>query len=263
MAGKIWNETELCNLSKLYVLGNKSQILQTIPNRTWDSIKLKAASLNLRFHSNVISHPYVQSDVSILLKEIPLSYYWMGFLMADGSCTGCRLKLTLSKKDKAHLQRFSEYIKCDNYRTEKNGACTVTAQDKFLVPKIRNKFDWKDQKTYHPPDISFLKNDLFLAWFIGYVDGDGSIGYQSGRKTCQLRIKVHKSWKPTLEKMSEKLFGILKLDPRPVKIDRQGYANLGFARQKVLEFLKQKTKELRLPVLARKWDKINEKEVIG
>jgi len=54
---------------------------------------------------------------------------------------------------------------------------------------------------------------------------------------------------------------MIYLDVRPPKINTQGYATLLIGNTETNKFLKQKTLELKIPILDRKWDKIDLKFV--
>ena len=51
------------------------------------------------------------SNLSILLDDSFESFYWMGFILADGCFFENRLQITLAIKDKEHLQSFANYVK--------------------------------------------------------------------------------------------------------------------------------------------------------
>ncbi len=61
-----------------------------------------------------------------------------------------------------------------------------------------------------------------------------------------------------LQFFSNLLCDILKLQPNVAKINKQGYSELSFTNNKICKFLKNKALELKLPVLQRKWDRIDE-----
>lgn len=195
-----------------------------------------------------MKHNYVKTHLEKLLLNVPVSYYWMGFLTADGTFDHKigRIRLRLGKKDGSHLDRYKVYI------NSKSGC----DQDKSVFKLIVKKFDIKPSKTYHPPDVNWMNDDLFLAFLIGFIDGDGCINLQHGRKDAVIRIKVHGSWFATLGFMSERVGSILnEITPEP-NITADGYAQLVFAKASVVRFLKAKADEL--PVLERKWSRINE-----
>jgi hypothetical protein len=207
--------------------------------------------------------PKPQADLSILLEDTVLSYYWIGFLMADGyiNHTVKRLKLVLANKDIDHVIKFANFIRCPNHRPDTLKSYGVSVQDKDAVPKIIAKFGFKPKKTYNPPSISNIDfaEDLFVAFAIGFSDGDARIGKQYHRKDSVISIKVHNSWLEILNHIASKLYEICGLDRVPVaKINKKGYASLNMANSVVLRYMKLKSIDWELPVISRKWDLIDE-----
>lgn len=194
------------------------------------------------------------SDLSVLLKETPEAYYWIGFLLADGSFNKHRISLGLSIKDKVHLLKFVEFIKFTGTLDETDIKCTVRAMDNKIVPKIMHKFDIKNRKTYNPPQINFtqLNKNLLLSLICGFIDGDGCIKYQFKRKDFVLTIKCHASWLNILNQ-----FGKILGDETHCKLNSAGYAVLNITNTKLLKQLKLKVLSLNLPLLTRKWDRID------
>ena len=255
MAGIIWTENEEKILIQNYGRQNKNIVQNLLPNRTWAAIKLHARFLRVKYFTGI--HNLVEADLTSLLDNNPEAIYWMGFLAADGYFHKNRLTLTLAKNDVSHLMKFANFIKCENCRDVKNG-CSLSVQDSHTVPKIVKKYNLKARKTYNPPNISWMNADICLPFFIGFVDGDGSIGFQYGRKDCILRIKNHSSWMPTLQQMIDIVCTQAGTLTPIVKLNNKGYAEVNIANSITLKFLKNITKNLKLPVLKRKWDKIDE-----
>ena len=232
------------------------QLQNLFPDRTWTAIKLRGEKLGLeRLHN-----PYRKSNLSKLLQDNYLSYYWLGFLMADGHFAAKRLKLDLSTKDMNHLKKFADFIECPNFSIDKWGKkCAVAAMDRVNIPLIKEKFAISNNKTYFPCNIKKIENkDWFISWIIGFIDGDGCIKKQTGRKDCAIAIKCHSSWLENLQLISDRLClycGTLK--PNKAIINRRGYARINFTNYLIVNFLKNKTKEFELPVLSRKWDLID------
>ena len=94
------------------------------------------------------------ANLSVLLEDSNEAFYWIGFLLADGSFNDNRIRLTLSIKDKEH----------DNKT--------------YNPPETILKFD----------------NDLVYSLLAGFIDGDGNIQHPSHRQDFFLRIKNHASW---------------------------------------------------------------------
>jgi hypothetical protein len=199
-----------------------------------------------------------KSELSILLLEIPETYYWIGFLMADGHFyDNNRIKLTLSCKDLEHIKKFQRYIKTDNISFYKNSVC-VSAMDVKIVPLIKNKFSITSHKTYEPCDITNITNDnLFISLFIGFVDGDGSISNIFKRKDSHILIKVYKTWINNLNYFSRRVSSLCNVRIIHTKINKKGYACISFSNSTLIKYLKRKEIELGLPVLSRKWDRVD------
>lgn len=191
-----------------------------------------------------------KSDCSILLNESNESYYWMGFILADGHITNNnRLVVGLSIKDKEHLARLAVYLKSDII--EYKNKCTLNIMDTESLSQIRTRFNINHNKTYNPPnlDVFNISEDKLLSLFSGFIDGDGSIRNLYNRPDFNLQIKCHSSWLSILQLFADKfLLGY------QAKINKQGYAYLVCGDSQILKNLKEKVLPLNLPLLKRKWD---------
>lgn len=200
-------------------------------------------------------------DLSILLNDTNESFYWIGFILADGSIQNNRLGFGLSIKDKDQVQKFANYIKYKKdiqigYKELNNkifGFCGLSVQDSRIVKQIKEKFDIRDNKTYNPPK-TILKWDknLLLSMFAGYIDGDGSIIQKTNRKDAKLGIQVHSSWLHILQE-----FNSLLNDKNYCGINHRGYAYLHIEEFPIIRQLKEELLKLNIPLLKRKWDKID------
>ena len=151
----------------------------------------------------------------------------------------------MSEKDELQVRKFGEFISCSNWQSSDN-SFGLKIQDKFHVPKIKSKFDFKKRKTYNPPlDVLWMKKDFFWSFLIGFIDGDGSIFWSSNR--LYLSIKCHISWFDVLQQIGSRFNPVIK--PH----DSEGYAEIRTSRKSVLDFLYQKGCKLYLPFLERKW----------
>ena len=115
-----------------------------------------------------------------------------------------------------------------------------------------NKFGIPQNKTYNPPELGNISPDYMYCILAGFIDGDGSIQNQSGRKDFMLRIKLHSSWLKVLN-----MFSVLICGQEKATINKQGYAQLSITDTKVLQGLKEKILSYNLPLLKRKWDIID------
>ena len=168
-----------------------------------------------------MTHQSVQGNPSNLLQETREAYYWAGFLAADGGINHItwRLKFNLAATDRGQVIKFSNFIECPNVRTEKNTSVALAIQDKSSIPIFARKFDFKPRKKENPPtDITWMSDEMFIAFLIGFIDGDGTINHQSGgRRDSQIQIKLHSSWLNILKQMADRVSLITGLHIPPAK----------------------------------------------
>lgn len=207
--------------------------------------------------STVISNR--KNGVKILLDASLRSFYYIGFLMADGHIEKkIRLQVSLSRKDKNWLENFCKYVNGKKVRTFSVGQyemCSFSVQDKDAIPKICDIFGLKQNKTKNPPPLSVfskLTDEEILSLIIGFIDGDGSIGNVYKRNDFNIRIKNDSSWLNILEMFSIKVSG-----ENFAKINKFGYAEISFTKFSDIKRLKKFAMENNLPILERKWDKID------
>lgn len=255
-----WTSEENGMLTQKYFSESTENLLSIFPNRTYNGIKIQASKLNLNRSVQNRS-----GDASKLLLENPEAYYWAGFIAADGHIDkNERLMITLAIKDSEHLKKFAEFIETQNYSESLNRKypnCYVSIQDPLLIGRFAEKFDFNSNKTTIPPNLVWLSGDLFISFLCGFIDGDGSIRKQTGRSDSVLTLKGHSSWIKNYLFFEKQVYIESKIEKYREKptahLNSDGYVELYFSDRKVLNFLKNKTVELNLPVLDRKWCKID------
>jgi ferredoxin-thioredoxin reductase catalytic subunit len=196
-------------------------------------------------------------DLSSLLEETPEAYYWVGFLLADGHFENGRVNFHLALKDSDQVKKFANFIKWSGkFYDRVELGIGFAAKHTEVVEELCKKFDIKQNKTYNPPK-TILNHDKELLKYllIGFIDGDGNIDNQYKRKDCFIRIKVHKSWDGILKEFCE----LVGYDTKHVRFNKQGYCELYFSDSNIVTELKKKSNTL--PVLSRKWKKIDENYV--
>lgn len=203
------------------------------------------------------NHP---NKIEKLLDETPESYYWVGYLLADGHFDkNYRLKFTQSGYEKISVENFRKYIETETpIHYEKNVDCaSLSIMNVDVVKQLMKKFDIKSDKTYNPPDESVFEKmdcDMLSYLFIGFVDGDGCISNLHNRKDFNLRIKTHSSWCSILNVFAKRIFGLENY----TKINKQGYAYLAIGNTQLLKQFKKKYIEgICFEPLKRKWDIID------
>jgi hypothetical protein len=261
---KKWTQKEKNIIKKYYRTKEKEKLTELLPNRSWNAIALYAQKLKIKRSLDF----YRATNVGKLLEETPEAYYWIGFLLADGHFSEKRITVELSIKDIKHIRKFAKFISasCSKGHSKCGGKyygnCYVKVANSDVVPLLREKFEIYNNKTYRPCNIIKINDeDLLFSLIIGFIDGDGSIRKQSGRQDCQMTIKCCYGWLSNLQFISDTICQYCDLEPNTSKINKYGYAEVSFTNSIILKFLKAKGKELNLPVLKRKWDRIDENYV--
>jgi hypothetical protein len=141
--------------------------------------------------------------------------------------------------------------------------CSITISRAKVIRKLAKKFDISNTKTYNPPKLNWgIDRDLKLSLIVGFIDGDGCIGKQSYREDNILSLKCHSSWLDNIDIMAREIYSLSDMPYTcRTKINKRGYARVAIANNEVLMNLKRKVLELNLPVLKRKWDKIDENKI--
>ncbi len=244
-----WSDLENKILITNYQL-NKKDILNLLPNRSPSAINIQASKLSLKKERN----EYRNSKLDVLLEESHLSYYWVGFILADGSIVKNRLKVHLANKDSQHVMILSKFL---NTKCKKDlMGYYISAQDKLIIPQLSKKFDIKKQKTYNPPTIFPTQIDKLLSLFIGYIDGDGCISKQFNRKDIIIRIKIHSSWLQWLTDIAKVLQQLVKEKLSLPYINSLGYCEWNICNKGLHQILKCHIIKNNLTVLIRKWNLI-------
>lgn len=258
MSGKKWTNDEVMLLKENYRLPF-DKVLQVLPHRSPLSIACKAFTLGLQ-------KDYVASNnLGVLLEDAPESYYWVGFLLADGCIHKKDLSVTSTVKDIDHLQKFSDYIgstlpvrrftpTTSFSNTER---CEVKVRHKFDVRKIQEKFDWQYNKTYTPPKHIPANDEYAISMFLGFIDGDGSILNRRTSKAKIISFQNHASWYDWFLMIHAVLESSVGYSVPKPKLDKEGYCSWSISNTKTHHFLKQFAISNNLPILARKWDRID------
>ncbi len=254
-----WTSEEIGLLKTKYPICTKNELSKIFKPIVWENIKSQANKLGLK--RNQRNKELILGHCENLLQNTSEAFYWMGFLLADGHFSKeNRMAVTLSKLDTIHLKKFCKFLKYKSMRRPgKHGAVSMSILDTYNVGLIKEKFNISNIKTYNPPDISKYSFDLnlLICLICGFIDGDGSIGYQTGRKDATLRIKCHASWLEFIIWIKKKFKEKFLIDSGNPKINNSGYAGITFANHKLLKELKKFTQNFNLPVLERKWNKIS------
>lgn len=265
-----WSDEEIEKLKNLFnLVKSYNDLAQYFPTHGIESIKSKICKLGFEKTSHRKNH------CENLLLQTPEAYYWLGFLLADGGFSIRKMSLTISAKDIEHLHRFREFISStNNIRKIAGSECYRFSFTNVKVAKeLMQRFSISTNKTKNPSDLfSFTTNqDLIFSLIIGFIDGDGSISL-AYNKYPQLSVVSYESWINNFIGIFNFLHSMFSITPtnKPPIIrtsrtdlpqDKGNFrdfqiANIVITNRPVMRAMYSKVKELDLPVLERKWSKL-------
>lgn len=256
-----WTEEKIELLRKEYPLGDKKELAEKL------GIKyktLKCAARNFKVKSLQDKNFY---KLKFLYQDCPLSYYWMGFIMADGYIRqNGQLKITLSIRDKEHLRKLSTLLNINllereiknKYNNKLLRYCFITCNDAKYGKLLLQKYQINSKpKTYNPPPNINIKDDrLFLSYLLGMIDGDGAFSKEQNGNCQFIRIELHSSWIKILEEIKSRLNQI-GMKGVVTGINSRGYSFIKIYRYQCFKFLKKFGVINNLPLLERKWSSID------
>ncbi len=274
---KKWSDYENSIMLDKYCNYPKEVLVNLLPERSWQAITHHAQELKL----NRIEYHYSskrKSNVKRLLDETDESYYYMGLLMADGYFTENKITFSQSIKTQKIVYNFSKYINCDNLyvndkisevyikgkKTIQNGRVTLIVKDSDIIPKILKKFDIKyiknkETKTYFPPSVSVfekMSDNHFIAFFIGFIDGDGSITKKINGGNSII-LGVHINWLKNIEYFKFRIENILNLKLSKKSIAKKdSEVRLSIYQSKIIKTFKDFIEKNNLMANQNKWDRI-------
>lgn len=200
-----------------------------------------------------------------------INSYWAGFIAADGNISkkGNTLTLSLSAKDKQHLQKFNSLVSTDyhirEFQAEKEcGLCdyvTFSLSSQDWKCDLRQNWGINPNKTHtitFPVGLSIENTKAFIC---GYIDGDGCIYVDKKRKN-----KIQLSICGTLEMLEGMKYffeteGVIKFSGEQIYATKSIYTFMacGTTAIKVLDFLYDN----HFPLMERKWNTYLEQKVIN
>jgi hypothetical protein len=129
-----------------------------------------------------MTHKYSVKEDFFSIPNL-LNCYWAGFLAADG-CKPKKFSVTLalSVKDLTHLERFKFDIGSTYPIKFYSASCFTYVNRRQIYENLETIFNIVPRKSliYTYPNLT--EKHLVDAFIIGYIDGDGSIFFQKGRK---------------------------------------------------------------------------------
>lgn len=252
-------------LKSIYPDGGYREIQKYFPNSSKRSIVEAARREGIKCN-NPFGH---LNKLKILLEDNNFNYYWIGFLMADGSYDDCsgrnRMRLSVTIKDEGHIKILADYLKAKMYYVKEhnfgkykcNSSCSISITDINGIKQLKSKYGFINNKTENPPNLNWIDTkEKFLSFLCGFIDGDGCIA-KTNNLAHMIRIQCHKNWIEVFNFFSTELEKYLQIKSKTY-IDNTNYSHFLICRFNQLKVLKQEIILLKIPFLQRKWNLIDE-----
>lgn len=253
---KKFTEEKIVLLKEIYPNSDKNTILNSFPEYKWGNLQNIAGLLKIKREFSEKR----KGNIEILFNETLESFYWLGLIVTDGyvSKTG-ELKVDLCINDKDYLNNLAIFLNSEikvyppykNSKPNSKGICRVKIKDIKNGEKLRKLLEIENLKSYNPISIDFIKKDEQLISFLGgYIDGDGSINEKG-----IISIDAHENYYEFMYKFGDLLkskgivnkFNVLKYKKMcRLTFDVKSSINI-----------KNHLINYKLPIMKRKWDKLN------
>lgn len=231
-----------------YPSKSKKEILSEL-NLSWSYIQKLACINKIKKGKNESGNDSKYQKLIDYNDNITL--YWIGFIIADGHLyRKSNIQINISLRDKEHLLKINKHIGHTPFILTKN-SIRMTISDRTTIDKLSSDFNLVSNKTKNPISIpDFLSDDGIFSLIVGFIDGDGTIN-----KKGHLFIKCDESWKEILEKFYYKLTG----EFREFKLTSDNLSIIYILKLKQLISIKRKAQSLNLPIMERKWNRIEDR----
>lgn len=189
------------------------------------------------------------------------TFYWIGFILADGSFYNNRFEFGLKEDDINVLEAFAKYIDFKGNIKHKDitKSNRIQFNNKPSVEKFMKEYGFNYDKTYNPCSFEFFKSyskEQITSLLIGIIDGDGNIQENGSIYSNQINITAHKLWK----NFYEDLLTYLEIPLHISEIENNNCITIRICKREYCIALKQFIINNHLFYFSRKWDIIKLKE---
>jgi len=255
-----WSEDELSFLKEKYsTIENLEDLMVFLPKRNLQSINQKVHRLGLKRDNKVKRRNIYKNNLKNLLDGSLESFYWIGFIFADGCVEkDGSLGVEISKKDKNHLKKLVLFLGFGNHKiSSRRNNVSFSKGDKNAIDILNEKYQLKPNKTYNPPNLNevfkTMTDDQILSLIAGFIDGDGHNRKVSGG--YQVTLENHKSWfdcYETIRDFIKRKFGVT-FKNNLIRTNTRGYVVMCFSQKEIFLNIREFIYKNKLPVLDRKW----------
>ena len=275
-----WKLEEIQILKEKYSNSTHKELLILLPDRTKMGIKLKAQQFKLvrdsKFRSGEHRKTKYNRNRKFFSEPNLLNCYWAGFIAADGGIDSPhnRLYIKLANLDHNHLEQFAKDVEFNGpiktfwEQTDKSYSQfskIVIDSVKQWVIDLDKHFNIHQNKTNDLTGPNLDPNsDLALTYIAGYIDGDGSIIVWNAERNSNMYKNLSLQFTGTKNILN--WINNVIISHYPIKTNRFNnlenltnttvVSNLKISGLRAQE-LTTKIKTFNLPLLNRKWQKLD------
>ena len=189
------------------------------------------------------------------------TFYWIGFILADGSFYNNRFEFGLKEDDISVLKAFATYIdfKGDIKHRDSTKSDRIQFNNKPSIERFMKEYGFNYDKTYNPCSFESFKDyskEQITSLLIGIIDGDGNIQENGSACANSINITAHKLWKS----FYEELLNFLEIPLHISEVNNSNCITIKICRREYCLALKQFIINNKLFYFSRKWDIIKIKE---
>lgn len=202
-----WTDKELEIVRSQYGSVPYPEIYASLPERSPRAINQMARKIGMRANLSLSAsirrtgyrrHHVNMRYFSTLRAD---SCYWAGFIAADGCVIRTptpRFSVTVSRKDKRHLERLKDAIEfsgdvVDGFSSCKGKKFAISrlgvSVDNSTLDDLERRFSITPRKSLTLAAPSILNSRLVAAFIVGYIDGDGSINWSERDRSFRIGIR--------------------------------------------------------------------------
>ena len=203
-----------------------------------------------------------ENSLDKLVSEKSLeTFYWIGFILADGSFYNNRFEFGLKEDDIDVLRAFADYIEFKGgiKHLDSTKSNRIQFNNKPSIEKFMKEYGFNYDKTYNPCSFKSFKNyskEQITSLLIGIIDGDGNIQENGSTYANVITITAHKLWK----NFYKELLTFLGIDLHISDVKDSNCISINIYKREYCIALKQFIINNNLFYFSRKWNKIKFKE---
>lgn len=168
--------------------------------------------LKEKYNLTILQNGSKKINENFFEEKSDKSFYWLGYIYADGSINISRNELEICSKDKSSIMNFKKDLKSEHKIITK-----IVNNKKYYKISIKNKkildslisYGIMERKSFTKIKLPELSDKEFISFIRGYIDGDGTFYCKRQSFSTSITIGlVNYDFAQQLSDKIEKVFNI-------------------------------------------------------